>query len=78
MVYRPWLLRCVGAATMLAAAVRVALVTTRTAAPEAAISRDYAGIHFPFGNQQGLVQGHCIGQVILDRLQFTAPGRGPW
>ena len=77
MVYRPWLMRCVGAATMLAAAVRVALVTTRTA-PEAAISRVYAGIHFPFGSQQGLAQGHCIGQVILDRLQFTAPRRGPW
>jgi hypothetical protein len=48
------------------------------AAAEAAISRVYAGIHFPFGSQQGLVQGRCIGQVILDRLQFTAPGRGPW
>jgi hypothetical protein len=78
MVYRLWLMRCVGAATMVAAAVMVALVTTRSAAREAAISRVYAGIHFPFGSQQGLVQGHCIGQVILDRLQFTAPGRGPW
>ena len=50
MVYRPWLMRCVRAATMLAAAVMVALVTTRSAAPEAAISRVYAGIHFPFGS----------------------------
>jgi hypothetical protein len=78
MVYRLWLMRCVGAATMLAAAVLVALVTTRSAAREAAISRVYASIHFPFGSQHGLVQGRCIGQVILDRLQFTVPGRGPW
>jgi membrane-associated phospholipid phosphatase len=42
-----------------------------TAAAEAAISRVYAGIHFPFGSQQGLVRGRCIGQVILDRMQFT-------
>jgi hypothetical protein len=35
MVYRPWQMRCVGAATMLAAAVMVALGTTRSAAPEA-------------------------------------------
>ena len=48
------------------------------AASAAAISRVYADIHFPFGSQQGLVQGRRIGQVILDRLQFTAPGRGPW
>jgi PAP2 superfamily len=48
------------------------------AAAEAALSRVYAGIHFPFGSQQGLGQGRCIGQVILDRVQFTAPGRGPW
>ena len=42
----------------------------------AAISRVYAGIHFPFGSQQGLGQGRCIGQVIRDRVQFTAPGEG--
>jgi PAP2 superfamily len=48
------------------------------AAAEAALSRVYAGIHFPFGSQQGLVQGRCIGQVNLDRLQFTEPGRGLW
>ena len=44
------------------------------AAAEAALSRVYAGIHFPFGSQQGLGQGLCIGQVILDRVQFTETG----
>jgi hypothetical protein len=40
------------------------------AAEEAAISRLYGGIHYPFGNNNGLTQGRCIGQVILDRVQF--------
>jgi hypothetical protein len=31
------------------------------AAEEAAVSRLYGGIHFPFGNAGGLVQGRCIG-----------------
>ncbi|WP_128516389.1 vanadium-dependent haloperoxidase [Tabrizicola thermarum] len=31
------------------------------AAEEAAISRLYGGIHYRFGNEQGLVQGRCIG-----------------
>lgn len=33
----------------------------REAAEEAAISRLYGGLHFPFGNVGGLVQGRCIG-----------------
>jgi PAP2 superfamily len=41
------------------------------AAAEAAMSRLYGGIHFPFGNQNGLVQGRCVGQIILDRVQFN-------
>jgi hypothetical protein len=40
------------------------------AAEEAAISRLYGGIHYPFGNTNGLTQGSCIGQAILDRVQF--------
>jgi membrane-associated phospholipid phosphatase len=38
------------------------------AAEEAAVSRLYAGIHYPFDN--GLGQGQCIGQVILERIVF--------
>ena len=41
------------------------------AAEEAALSRLYGGIHYPFGNNNGLAQGRCIGQAILDRVQFT-------
>jgi len=40
------------------------------AAEEAAVSRLYAGIHYPFDNDNGLAQGRCIGQVILDRIAF--------
>ena len=46
------------------------------AAEEAADSRLYGGIHFPFGSQNGLMQGRCIGQVIVDRVQFRRYGRG--
>jgi hypothetical protein len=40
------------------------------AAEEAAISRLYAGIHYRADNDNGLAQGRCIGQVILDRIVF--------
>jgi hypothetical protein len=40
------------------------------AAAEAALSRLYAGIHYPFDNDSGLAQGRCIGQVILDGIAF--------
>jgi membrane-associated phospholipid phosphatase len=43
------------------------------AAEEAAVSRLYAGIHYPFDNANGLAQGQCIGQVILDRIAFQRP-----
>jgi hypothetical protein len=45
------------------------------AAAEAAMSRIYGGIHFPFGSQNGLIQGRCIGEVILDRVKFTTQRR---
>jgi hypothetical protein len=41
------------------------------AAEEAAISRLYGGIHYPYDNNNGLAQGQCIGQVILDRVKFS-------
>jgi PAP2 superfamily len=41
------------------------------AAEEAAMSRLYAGIHYRFDNDNGLAQGRCIGQVIVDRIRFT-------
>jgi hypothetical protein len=42
------------------------------AAAEAAVSRLYRGIHFAFDNDHGLASGHCIGQAILDRVQFKS------
>jgi membrane-associated phospholipid phosphatase len=46
------------------------------AAAEAARSRLYAGIHYPFDNHQGLAQGRCVGRAILDRVHFTREGSG--
>jgi hypothetical protein len=43
----------------------------REAAEEAALSRLLAGIHFRTGNEMGLAQGTCIGNTILERVQFT-------
>jgi hypothetical protein len=40
------------------------------AADEAALSRLYGCIHYSSGNNNGLAQGRCIGQVILDRIAF--------
>jgi hypothetical protein len=40
------------------------------AAAAAALSRLYAGIHYPFDNNNGLAQGWCIGQIILERIAF--------
>jgi len=40
------------------------------AAAEAALSRLYAGIHFPFDINDGLTSGRCIGQVFHDRVSF--------
>jgi hypothetical protein len=45
-------------------------------AAEAAMSRLYAGIHYLFDNQNGLAQGRCIGQAIVDRVHFTREGDG--
>jgi hypothetical protein len=45
----------------------------REAAEEAALSRLLAGIHFRTGNEMGLAQGTCIGNTILERVQFTGP-----
>jgi hypothetical protein len=44
------------------------------AAEEAARSRLYGGIHYASGNNNGLAQGRCIGQVILDRIAFKRFG----
>lgn len=40
------------------------------AANEAAVSRLYGGIHWPFDNQDGFNQGQCIGEVINSRIEF--------
>lgn len=34
---------------------------------EAAQSRLYGGIHFPMGNINGLIQGQCVGQFVMER-----------
>ena len=41
------------------------------AATEAAMSRLYGGIHYPFGNEEGLKQGACVSQMIVERVRFT-------
>ena len=43
------------------------------AAEEAAVSRLYGGIHFRSGNEQGLVQGRCVGEHVLN-LELGGPG----
>jgi len=40
------------------------------AADEAAISRLYGGIHYRSAIERGLEQGRCIGQVILQNVEF--------
>jgi hypothetical protein len=40
----------------------------REAADEAARSRLYGGIHYPFGNETGKESGRCIGRHVLERL----------
>jgi hypothetical protein len=40
------------------------------AASEAADSRLYGGIHYRFGNERGLEMGQCVGQTILDNVEF--------
>jgi hypothetical protein len=40
------------------------------AADEAAISRLYGGIHYRAAIERGVEQGWCIGQVILDHVEF--------
>lgn len=40
------------------------------AANEAALSRLYGGIHWPFDNQDGFNQGQCIGEIINSRVEF--------
>jgi hypothetical protein len=44
------------------------------AAEEAARSRLYAGIHYPFDSDNGLAQGRCMGHVIVERITFTREG----
>lgn len=44
----------------------------REAAREAGISRLYGGIHFRDGIEEGLKQGECIGQTVLNTLKETA------
>jgi hypothetical protein len=40
------------------------------AADEAAASRLYGGIHYPFDNDDGPGAGWCIGDRIRKRVQF--------
>lgn len=39
------------------------------AAREAAVSRLYGGIHFPFGNEEGLRLGTCVGEQLVRVLE---------
>lgn len=40
------------------------------AANEAAVSRLYGGIHWPFDNVDGFNQGQCIGEIVNTRVEF--------
>jgi hypothetical protein len=41
----------------------------RVAAEEAAISRQYGGIHYPMAIEFGMDQGDAVGALVVDRLQ---------
>ncbi|MCI0447152.1 phosphatase PAP2 family protein [bacterium] len=40
------------------------------AAAEAALSRLYGGIHYTFDNVNGFTSGQCMGQTIIENVQF--------
>jgi hypothetical protein len=46
------------------------------AAHEAAASRLCGGLHFSFGNDDGLASERCIGQAIIDRVRFRDEDNG--
>jgi hypothetical protein len=46
------------------------------AANEAAISRIYGGIHFRSAVENGVKQGNCIGDFIMDRIFFRSVPQG--
>lgn len=48
------------------------------AADEAAASRVYGGIHFPFDNADGLAMGRAIGAWTIDTFQRLDMDRGPF
>lgn len=48
------------------------------AAEEAAISRLYGGIHFPFDNADGLTTGRAVGNWTMGVFQRLADDRGPY
>lgn len=41
----------------------------RTAAEQAAVSRQYGGIHYPMAIEFGMDQGDAVGALVIDRLQ---------
>jgi membrane-associated phospholipid phosphatase len=43
----------------------------KAAADEAGISRIYAGIHFPSGNEAGRALGKCIGDQVVQRFKVS-------
>jgi hypothetical protein len=46
------------------------------AADEAAISRLYGGIHYRVDIENGLKQGRCVGQRVLNRIQLRPRPQG--
>jgi Leucine-rich repeat (LRR) protein/membrane-associated phospholipid phosphatase len=48
------------------------------AAEEAAASRLYGGIHFPFDNDAGRTLGHAVGEWTVGAFQQQAEDRGPF
>ena len=52
-------------------------VNFQQAAEEAAMSRMYAGIHYPFDNADGLAAGRAVGTWTLSAFRRIADDRGP-
>ncbi len=48
-----------------------------TAAHEVAISRQYGGIHYPWGNEVGLKNGGDVGQYVFEKLKTRKAGGTP-
>jgi hypothetical protein len=52
------------------------LTSFEAAASEAAISRLYGGIHYRAAIENGLRQGRCVGQAVLNNVRLRSIPQG--